>query len=126
MSATIDGVPWITDCVTVVFSEGLDQYQLVGTDNRNGGAVAFRRIGITLPLPARTGTFPMKVGFVDINASNFMVGPGDGGRATITTYTSTHIAGTFLFTTGEKSLTGRKGLRSVTVADGRFNITFTR
>ena len=39
-----------------------------------------------------------------------------GGTATITTYTSTNIVGTFSFTTSEKH----------TVTGGKFNITYTR
>jgi len=57
--------------------------------------------------------------------------PGDRGTMTITTYTSTRIAGTFSFTascvpgSGTSTPQSCAARNTVTVTGGTFNITFT-
>jgi len=111
MTAIVGGVPWSSACVSMQ-SGGSGGMTITGVSD-----AAVREVTFMLDGPSRTGSVPIgKGGVVTVDAANYpVITLGASGTATITTYTSTNIVGTFSFNNDMK-----------TVTNGKFNITSTR
>jgi len=125
MSATVDGVPWSTNCVDAV-QDPCNGYAITGAGT-TGDATPVFGVMIVIPDPGHIGTFPFYSGGIILpSGEDSMISPS-GGTVTFTTYTSTHIVGTFAFTTTpSRVVTGTPSSGNHTVTAGKFNVTFAK
>ncbi|MDQ3697488.1 MAG: DUF6252 family protein [Gemmatimonadota bacterium] len=131
-TATIDGQAWESDLLSQAAVAGSP-----GTYTLTGGKVLsstdFRGITLALFNIGAAGTYPLGVGVFAFGGMGIVSEPGAAwstpnsgaaGSITITTLTTTRIAGTFEFTTTTSLTPGATGTRTVT--DGEFDLPVRR
>jgi hypothetical protein len=136
MTATIDGQPWSASTATgmvaaLQFAPASGGYIILGTETTAAGGVG-SSMSFTINNITGPGTYPLGVdavsvygGFAGFTAANgavwFTPMSGAAGTITITTLTTTRIAGTFAFS-ATASTGGATGTRVVT--NGVFDAPF--